>query len=141
MDSQAEIKKEVEHILDNSHVGTMATVKKNKPHSRYMTFHNDGLKLYTPTNEDTDKTEEIEENPYTHIILGYEGEGFGDSFVEYEGKVTFNDSEEVKKALWNEHMKLYFDGPDDPNLVVLEIEPIAVRLMNKKGEPPRELVL
>lgn len=139
MDNQNEIKKEVEHILDNSHVGTMATVKNNKPHSRYMTFHNEGLKLYTPTNEDTDKTEEIEENPYTHIILGYEGEGFGDSFVEYEGKVRFNDSEEVKKALWNDHMKLYFDGPDDPNLVVLEVEPVVVRLMNKKGQPPKEL--
>ncbi len=36
-------------------------------------------------------------------------------------------------------MKSYFDGPEDPNYTLLEIHPIGVRLMNKKGEPPIEL--
>jgi general stress protein 26 len=73
--------------------------------------------------------------------VGYEGEGFGDEYVEYEGKVSFNHSEELKKELWNEDMKVYFDGPDDPAFTVLEIKPIHIRLMNKKGEPPMNLEL
>ncbi|GAB3049174.1 pyridoxamine 5'-phosphate oxidase family protein [Virgibacillus ainsalahensis] len=137
--SQSEIKSAVENILENSHVGPMATVKNNKPHSRYMTFFHKDMKLYTPTSKDTDKTEEIEANPFTHILLGYEGEGFGDEYVEYQGEVSLNDSEAMKKEVWNEELKIYFDGPDDPNLVVLEIEPVQVRLMNKKGEDPKEL--
>ncbi|MFD1852050.1 pyridoxamine 5'-phosphate oxidase family protein [Oceanobacillus bengalensis] len=136
---QTEIKANIEKILDESHTGTMATIKGNKPHSRYMTFFHRGLKLFTPTHKDADKTEEIDNNPYTHIIIGYEGDGFGDAFVEYQGKVSFNQSEEMKKQLWNEDMKIYFDGPDDPNYLILEVEPVAIRLMNKKGEAPKDL--
>ncbi|MGJ9459111.1 pyridoxamine 5'-phosphate oxidase family protein [Oceanobacillus sp. CF4.6] len=137
--SQEEIKSTVEKIFKESPVGTMATVKGNKPHSRYMMFFHRDLKLYTATNKDTDKTDEIEENPFTHILIGYEGGGFGDQYVEYQGKVSFNDSEELKKELWNDDMKLYFKGPDDPEYLIMEIEPLQVRLMNKKGEPPEEL--
>lgn len=88
-----------------------------------------------------EQTEEVEANPYTHIIIGYEGDGFGDEYIEYEGKVTFNESDEMKKELWNDDMKLYFDGPDDPNYTILEIHPIRIQLMNKKGKPPMELEL
>ncbi|CDQ38116.1 MULTISPECIES: pyridoxamine 5'-phosphate oxidase family protein [Virgibacillus] len=139
--SQEKLKQQIEHILEDSSVGTMATVKKQMPHSRYMTFFHENLTLYTPTNKETDKAEDIEANPYTHIILGYEGEGFGDTYVEYEGKVSFNESQELKDQLWNDRMKLYFDGPNDPKLTILEIKPLHIRLMNKKGESPQELNL
>lgn len=137
--SQSEIKANVEKILNESHTGTMATVKNDKPHSRYMTFFHDGLKLYTPTHKDADKTEEIEKNPFTHILIGYEGDGFGDEYVEYQGKVSLNDTDDLKKKFWNDDMKLYFEGPDDPNYAILEIDPIGIRLMNKKGESPKEM--
>ena len=137
--SQAEIRDNIEKILRESHTGTMATVKNNKPHSRYMTFFHRDLTLYTPTNKNADKTEEIDANPYTHIMIGYEGDGFGDTYIEYQGKVRFNHSEELKKELWNDAMKVYFDGPEDPNYTLLEIHPIGIRLMNKKGESPLEL--
>ena len=139
--SQGEIKSTVEKIFEESPIGTMATVKGNKPHSRYMMFFHRNLKLYTATSKNTDKTDEIEENPFTHILIGYEGEGFGDEYVEYQGKVSFNNSEELKKELWNDDMKQYFNGPDDPELTVLEIEPIHIRLMNKKGKSPKELTI
>lgn len=139
--SQQEIKKIAENILNNDNVGTMATVKNNKPHSRYMTFFHEELKLYTATSKETDKTEEVEANPFTHILLGYEGEGFGDEYLEYEGKVSINDSQELKNKLWNEYLALWFDGPEDPNYIVLEIEPTQIRLMNKKGETPKVLEL
>lgn len=135
------IKESVENILNHSYTGPMATIKQNKPHSRYMTFFNDDLTLYTPTSKETDKAEDIEQNPYTHILLGYEGEGFGDVYVEYQGKVAIKNDEAMKKRLWNDYMKYWFDSPDDPNLIILEITPIAIRLMNKKGEPPESLEL
>lgn len=137
--NQQEIKQQIKNIFDQSHIGTMATVRGNKPHSRYMTFFHRDLTLFTPTDKDTDKVEEVKQNPYAHIIIGYEGEGFGDEYIEYQGKVTLNHSDEMKKELWNEDMKIYFDGPDDPNYTLLEIEPVGIRLMNKKGKPPLEL--
>lgn len=104
-----------------------------------MTFFHRDLTLYTPTDKDADKVDEIEANPYTHVIVGYEGDGFGDEYIEYEGKVTINHSDEMKKELWNDDMKAYFDGPEDPNYTLLEIKPVGIRVMNKKGKPPTEL--
>lgn len=131
----------VQKILDENMVGTMATVENKKPHSRYMTFMSDGLTLYTATNKKTEKVDELEENPYTHILLGYEGEGYGDAFVEYSGHVTISDDESLKEKIWNDHMKSWFDGPNDPNLVILKIEPTGIRLMNKSGQPPEDIKL
>jgi general stress protein 26 len=136
---QQEIKAAIENILENGTVGTMATVQQNKPHSRYMTFSSDGLNLYTATDKDTHKVEELEKNPYTHILLGYEGEGIGDEYVEYEGKVHISDNEELKKKLWNPNMQHWFDGPEDPNYIVLEIEPEQISLMNKQDLDPKVL--
>ena len=128
-------------ILNESSVGTMATVKDNKPHSRYMTFSNEDFTLYTPTSKSTHKVEDIEANPYTHVLIGYEGEGFGDAFLEIEGKVSESTDDSVKDKIWNDQMKNWFKGPDDPELVVLVVEPSAIRLMNKSGKPPENIQL
>jgi general stress protein 26 len=126
-------------ILDESYVGTMATVQQGKPFSRYMTFFNEDFTLYTATSKETDKVEELEQNPHTHILIGYEGEGFGDEYLEIMGTVTISDEESMKEKVWNEHMKPYFSGPDDPELVILKITPESMRLMNKKGEEPQDI--
>ncbi|MCI2254988.1 pyridoxamine 5'-phosphate oxidase family protein [Domibacillus sp. PGB-M46] len=135
------LKDQIASIIDSNLVGTMATIHDNKPRSRYMTFFNDDLTLYTATSKDTHKTEDIEQNPYTHILLGYNGEGIGDEYVEIEGKVTESDDEGLKKKVWNEHLESWFDGPEDPKLLILKVTPEQIRLMNKKGQPPQTLEL
>ena len=126
-------------ILDESYVGTMATVQQGKPFSRYMTFFNEDFTLYTATSKKTDKVDELEKNPNTHILIGYEGEGFGDAYLEIMGTAKISDEESLKEKVWNEQMKPYFTGPDDPELVILKITPDAMRLMNKKGEEPQQI--
>ncbi|WP_050181900.1 pyridoxamine 5'-phosphate oxidase family protein [Domibacillus robiginosus] len=135
------LKDQIVSIIDNNLVGTMATIHDNKPRSRYMTFFNDNLTLYTATSKDTHKTEDVEQNPYTHILLGYNGEGIGDEYVEIEGKVQESDDESLKQKVWNEHLESWFDGPEDPKLLILKITPEQIRLMNKKGQPPQTLEL
>lgn len=137
--NNSQAKEAVLEILNGSRVGTMATVKSDKPHSRYMTFFNDGFTLYTPTSKTTHKVEDIETNPNTHILLGYEGEGFGDDYVEIEGKVS--EAEAMKDEMWREEFSMYFDGPNDPEYTLLKIEPEQIRLMNKKGAEPQMVVL
>jgi general stress protein 26 len=128
------LKQKVESILNDSNEGTLATVEQNKPHSRYMTFHHEGLTLYTATNKETHKVDELEQNPNVHILLGYEGNGYGDGYLEIEGIAKIRD-DEMKSKLWNEKMENWFDGPNDPNYVVLEINPSEIRLMNNhKGQ-------
>ncbi|EMR07757.1 General stress protein 26 [Bhargavaea cecembensis DSE10] len=137
MDAKAAAQK----ILDESMVGTMATVQGGKPFTRYMTFFNDGFTLYTATSKQTDKVDELEANPHTHILIGYEGEGFGDDYLEIMGTAEVTDDEGLIDKVWNEALEGYFDGPDDPNLVILKVQPDAMRVMNKKGQPPQDVSL
>jgi len=134
-------KEQALNILNESRIGTMATVQNNKPHSRYMTFYNEDFTLYTPTSKESHKVEDIEANPYTHILIGYEGDGFGDAFLEIEGKVSESTDVGMKEKIWNDQMKNWFKGPDDPNMVLLIVKPTSIRLMNKSGKPPETIEL
>ncbi|KIL52103.1 pyridoxamine 5'-phosphate oxidase family protein [Jeotgalibacillus soli] len=133
--SQNELKKQIVEVLERNKIGTLATVKNGKPHSRYMTFYNEDLILYSPTSSETHKAEEIDENPFVHILLGYGGEGYGDSYVEIEGTAVVRQSDELKEQVWKDRFSTWFDGPHDPVYVVLEIEPTAIRLMNSEEDP------
>ncbi|ATH94403.1 general stress protein [Bacillus glycinifermentans] len=138
---QEQIKQKVLNILDHHKVGSLATVEGGKPHSRYMTFFHDGLTLYTPTSVETHKAEEIENNPNVHVLLGYDGDGFGDAYLEIEGTAKLNGSKELKGQMWNERLSRWFEGKDDPNLTVLEIHPSEIRLMNEGESTPVTLDL
>lgn len=141
MMEKKDVKKTIENILDNSYIGTMATISNDRPNSRYMTFFHEGMKLYTITSKETHKVDELEKNPYAHILLGYDGEGFGDDYVEYEGKVKESSDQQLIDKLWSDKMKVWFSGPEDKDILILEVEPLHIRLMNKKGQPPQELDL
>ncbi|PRS29501.1 general stress protein [Bacillus pumilus] len=139
--SQEELKQKVLNLLDEQKVGTLATVEQDKPHTRYMTFFHEGLTLYTPTSKETHKAEEIEKNPNVHILIGYSGEGFGDTYVEIAGTATLTDDPELIDRLWSEEMEKWFKGKDDPNLVILKIDPTSIRYMNEGNRTPAELSL
>ena len=123
-------------ILEDNMIGTMATIEGDKPHSRYMTFFNDNFTLYTVTSKHTHKVEELSKNPYTHILIGYDGKGLGDEFLEIEGKVEISSDESMREKVWNRALKGWFTGPDDPKMVVLKVTPNQIKLMNTKGEDP-----
>lgn len=139
--SQNQIKEKVLNIICDHKIGVLSSVENNKPHSRYMTFFNDDLTLYTPTSGKTEKIDEIEKNPNVHILIGYDNEGLGDSYLEISGTSKINDSQELKDKLWNESFEQWFEGPKDPNYLILQIKPGSIRLMNNNGEPPQELSL
>ncbi|MBA9026071.1 pyridoxamine 5'-phosphate oxidase family protein [Peribacillus huizhouensis] len=139
--NQQDLKKQVLKIISNHRAGVLSTVENNKPHSRYMTFYNEDLTLFTPTQADAEKIDEIEKNRSVSVLVGYEGKGIGDTYVEISGTSIMNDSEHLKKQFWDESFKKWFDGPEDPNLVFLQIQPETIRILNNNGEPPQELNL
>lgn len=139
--SQEELKQKVLNLLDEQKVGTLATVEQDQPHTRYMTFFHDGLTLYTPTSKETHKADEIKKNPNVHILIGYTGEGFGDTYAEIAGTATLTDDRELIDRLWSEEMEKWFKGKDDPNLVILKIDPTSIRYMNEGSRTPAELSL
>lgn len=139
--NEQQLKERILNVLAESKVGTLATVVNNKPHSRYMTFYHENLQLYTPTSKKTHKVEEIEKNSNVHILLGYDGEGYGDAYVEIEGTAVVDNSDKLKKELWNEQLEQWFEGPDDPDYMILTITPDEIHLMNTKENSEQTLTL
>ncbi len=137
----SDLKGQILKVISDHKTGILSTVENNKPHSRYMTFYNDDLTLYTPTKKDTEKIDELEKNPFVSVLLGFEEKGHNDSYIEMTGTAVMNDSPEVKNKYWDESFEKWFNGPEDPNYVYLEIKPEMVRLLNLKDEPPQELKL
>ncbi|GGM33606.1 general stress protein 26 [Paraliobacillus quinghaiensis] len=138
MDQQL-LKQTITKILDDHQIGTMATVEQDKPYSRYMTFFHDGITLYTATNKQTHKVEDIKQNPHVHILLGYTFDGTSDEYIEIEGEASIHDEAEMKQRLWNEKLSPWFSGPDDPNYTVLKITPTEIRLKNTQDAKTHKL--
>ncbi|MDL4841142.1 pyridoxamine 5'-phosphate oxidase family protein [Aquibacillus rhizosphaerae] len=134
-------KKEIEEILNDHQLGTLATVKDNKPFSRYMTFFNDNFTLYTATDRETHKVDDINKNPNVHILLGYTYDGINDKYIEIEGQAEIHDNQNIKEKLWNDKLKPWFNGPEDPSYTVLKIVPTKIRLMNTTNSEPQILEL
>jgi len=139
--SHENLKDQVVKIITDHRTRVLSSVENNKPHSRYMTFYNEGLTLFTPTKADTEKIEEIEKNSSVSVLLGYEEKGLNDTYVEVSGTSTINDSQDLKKQFWDESFKKWFDGPEDPNYVFLQIQPETIRILNNHGDPSQELQL
>jgi general stress protein 26 len=139
--SEQQLKEMVLETISKHRTGVLASVEDNKPHTRYMTFYNKDLTLYTPTKRDTEKIEEIEKNPYVSILLGYEKKGQNDAFIEVLGKSSINDAQSLKDEIWEESFNQWFDGRNDPNYVLIEIQPEVIRILNLNGEPSQELSL
>jgi general stress protein 26 len=137
--SQQDLKSQVMKIISDHKIGVLSTVENNKPHSRYMTFYHEDLTLFTPTKMDTEKTEEIKKNPYVSVLLGYEEKGQSDAYVEVFGSSSINESQDLKMKYWDEAFNQWFQGPEDPNYVLLQIQPETVRLLNLNGKKPQEL--
>ncbi|MBX9971257.1 pyridoxamine 5'-phosphate oxidase family protein [Priestia aryabhattai] len=137
--SNNDVKNQILSVLDDYTIGTLATIQDEKPYSRFMMFFHEDLVLYTATNKDTHKVEELEKNPYVHILLGYDGQGWSDPYVEVEAKVNVETNEELKKKFWNEKLKEWIKSPDDPNYLLLQLTPKRMRYFDKAGSKPKEI--
>ena len=131
------LKDQALEILEKHHIGVMATVANGKPHSRYMTFAHDGFTLYTVTPEESTKVEELQQNPHTHILYGYENEELGQTFLEIEGTVSEAKEEDMKEHVLAKLNPKY--GEDAVSMLLLKIQPTRRRFMNKAGDNRQEV--
>ena len=133
------LKDQALEILEKHHIGVMATVNNGKPDSRYMTFAHDGFTLYTVTPTEAGKVEELRKNPHTHILYGYENEELGQTFLEIEGTVSETKADDMKEQVLAKLNPQY--KQDAESMLLLKIEPIRMRFMNKSGDNQEEVEL
>lgn len=135
--SKASIK--INEILNMSRIGILSTAHNNVPNSRYMVFYNDGTSLYTKTNINSIKIDEIQSNPKAHILLGYD-DTKNRSYLEIEATLSIVQDQETIDWLWKRQDKSFFDNSEDPELCVLKILPNTIKIMNDDELDQPEIV-
>lgn len=121
----------INEILNTSRVGVLSTAYNNVPNSRYMIFYNNGNTLYTKTNVNSIKIDEIESNPRAHILIGYDDTN-NRSFLEIDATLSIAQDQETIDWLWQNQDKSFFDNKTDPELCVVKAQPQSIKIMNDK---------
>ncbi|MFD1738000.1 pyridoxamine 5'-phosphate oxidase family protein [Bacillus salitolerans] len=135
------VKQKINKLMDQHQVGTLATIRDQKPFTRFMTFSHEDLTLYTASDKHTHKVEDINQNPSVHILLGNKDISFDHSYMEIEAKAEITDEVSLKEKCWNNHLHEWLEGPNDPNYVVLKLTPEKVRFFEEAGSNPEEFTL
>ena len=131
-----QLQQKIAKALEENQFCSFATIEGNKPHVRYMALFNDGMTIYLATNKKTHKVEELQSNPHVHLIAGFDGQR-SSRILQIEATARISSDESLKEKIWRDDFKLWFDGKQDPNYLVIEISPSRIQYTD--GEQPAEI--
>ncbi len=129
----AELEKKIVEALHEYEYGVLSTIEDDKPRSRYMAVFHDGLNALFLADRRSHKVDQLEENPHASLLLGLEGRKQPGAIVDMQGKASVKKDEGIVKKLWEDDMSAYWDGPEDPNIVVLELQPETIVYTEGRG--------
>ncbi|WP_223702595.1 pyridoxamine 5'-phosphate oxidase family protein [Sutcliffiella deserti] len=127
------VQEKIISMLSNHKVGTLATIRENRPYSRFMLFFHEDLTLYTATNQHTHKIEDIKSNPHVHILLGKDATSWNEPYAEVEAEASIEENQELKNKFWDAKLSEWIKRPDDPDYILLKLTPTSIRYYEKAG--------
>ena len=134
----SELKKRILDVISQRRVAAFATVTpEGKPWVRYVVPRADEeLTLTFATFLDSRKVAQVKKNPEVHLTTGVSNLETARQYVQVQGlaEVVTDDSE--RTAYWQDHLKVYFTGPDDPNYCLMVIKPYRIELVSMTGQDP-----
>ncbi|NMO96350.1 pyridoxamine 5'-phosphate oxidase family protein [Paenibacillus lemnae] len=130
---RTQLEQKIAEALKDNKFCSFATVEGNKPKVRYMALFNDGVHLHLATDRKTHKVEELESNPNVYVLAGFE-EGGTKELLEIEGRASVTKNDSLRRDLWNDDFKKWFNGPDDPDYVILDIESVRIEYTPPGGD-------
>ena len=122
-------------LLEDIDIAMLTTVGKDgylvsRPLStQRSTF--DGRRVWFFTEADSPKVAEIRRNPKVNLAYASKDKN---TYVSLAGKARVNRDPALRAEFWNDAMKAFFPkGCNDPNLVLLEVEPRTVEYWDGPG--------
>ena len=108
----------------------LATITEDgKPWVRYMVGQADEeLSIRFCTTLCSDKIRHIRQNPNVHVSLGAKDVMTTKEWLQIEGVAEISTAKAERDAFWNDGLKAYFNGPDDPNYCVVIVKPSRIEL-------------
>ena len=125
MDMATETQREfIIDLINSSHTAFLITVcQQSKPHGRPMATakaESDLNHLYFATQKSSGKVEDIQNNP--NVFVGYSN-ATGSKWLSLTGQASISNDKALIHNLWSPIWKNWFEGPDDTNLVLIDLMP------------------
>ena len=126
MDQSTDIdkRKHLEKIVNDSHTAFFVTHLESQPmHGRPMAnakVEAGVAAIWFASHKSSGKTGELKSN--ANVLLGYTNTS-GSEWASISGTATLIDDRAKIKELWSPIWKNWFDGPDDPNIELIRVDP------------------
>ena len=126
-----DVKAKISEIWSGLQLAALATVdEQGRPCVRYvMTRADEQLTVRFATYRETNKVRQILANPEVHLVAGVASLASAHSWVQISGRATITEAEEDRRLAWNDGLKVFFDGPDDPGYVIGVVRPYRIEYM------------
>ncbi len=122
-----ELKEKILKVVSGIKLAGFATIKDGKPWVRYVMVISKDLDFYITCSLKSRKIDQIKKNNSVHITLGFDLANPG-PYVQIPGKAEILTDKETKKSFWNDMLKTYFSGPEDPDYCVIKVKPEFIEL-------------
>ena len=118
-------------------LSALSTVTEDgKPWVRYVVpFADENLIFWLATFINSRKVAQIKKNPEVHLTTGVIDPEKAESYLQVQGRAEILTDEETKKAIWLDHLKGIFSGPDDSNYCVCKITPYRIEFQGMGMQP------
>ncbi len=131
-------------VISKYPVADLATVDaEGYPHVRpmYTMRVDDDFNVYFATSKVLPKIQEIEADH--QVAVSWTAMNPGDmtdwQHVMLKGIANVSDDQKLKNELWSDMLGKYFQGKDDPNYVIIVIQPVELLYTDEKHYPTKHL--
>lgn len=117
-------------IIKEPHLASFATIaEESKPWVRYVTCQASvDLTIRFATFIGSRKVAQIKKNPEVHLTCGVTDLATAQTYLQIQGKAELSTDKAEREAFWNDYLKRYFKGPDDPNYGIIIVKPYRIEL-------------
>jgi len=124
----SQLKEKILSKVNKPTLSALATITEDgKPWVRYVTpMADENLTFWMATFIHSRKVAQIRKNPEVHLTVGVSDMETAESYIQVQGKAEILTDTETKRAVWYDHLKNIFSGPDDPNYCVCKITPYRI---------------
>ncbi len=133
-----DLKEKIYAALQKKPISVLATLTEdNRPWCRYVSpTAKPDLTLYVATFASSRKIKQIEKNPQVHLTCGASTPTETEAYLQIEGVAEISNQKELRHGVWNDEMKAYFKGPDDPNYRVVVVRPYRIEYNSMASMTP-----
>ena len=119
-----DLKQKILEAIKPNQLGVLSTISEdNKPLGRYMMVTgDDDLNLFCVTSLSSRKVGNMRHNPHVHVTMGI-STGMQPPWIHFSGTAEILSDQETRNAHWDDMLKQYFSGPDDPEYCVIKMSP------------------